>query len=50
MARAEVGRLTRRPSKGPGDSQHGHQQKSYRQQVLERVWRKGSPLALWVGM
>ena len=27
-----------------------HHQKIYKQQMLERVWRKGNPLALLVGM
>ena len=31
-------------------SQNGHHQKIYKQQMLERVWRKGNPLALLVGM
>ena len=30
--------------------QNGHHQKFYKQQMLERVWRKGNPLALLVGM
>ena len=34
----------------PHTSQNGHHQKIYKQQMLERVWRKGSPLALLVGM
>ena len=28
----------------------GHHQKVYKQQMLEKVWRKGNPLALLVGM
>ena len=31
-------------------SQNGHHQKIYKQQMLERVWREGNPLALSVGM
>ena len=31
-------------------SQNGHHQKIYKQQMLERVWRKGNPLTLLVGM
>ena len=34
----------------PHTSQKGHHQKIYKQQMLERVWRKGNPLALLVGM
>ena len=34
----------------PHTSQNGHHQKIYKQQMLERVWRKGNPLALLVGM
>ena len=29
---------------------NGHHQKIYKQQMLERMWRKGNPLALLVGM
>ena len=29
----------------PYTSQNGHHQKIYKQQMLERVWRKGDPLA-----
>ena len=29
---------------------NGHHQKIYKQQMLERVWRKENPLALLVGM
>ena len=31
-------------------SQNGHQQKLYKQQMLVRMWGKGYPLALLVGM
>ena len=31
-------------------SQNGHQQKVYKQYVLERMWRKGNTLALLGGM
>ena len=31
-------------------SQNGCHQKVYKQQMLERVWRKGNPLILLVGM
>ena len=34
----------------PHTSQNGHHQEIYKQQMLERVWRKGSPLALLVRM
>ena len=34
----------------PHTSQNGHHQKIYKQQMLEKVWRKGNPLALLVGM
>ena len=34
----------------PHTSSNGHHQKIYKQQMLERVWRKGNPLALLVGM
>ena len=34
----------------PHTSQNGHHQKIYKQQMLERVWRKGNPLALLVGI
>ena len=30
-------------------SQDGHHQKVYKQEMLERVWRKGDPLTLLVG-
>ena len=30
--------------------QNGNNQKIHKQQVLERVWRKGNPLTLLVGM
>ena len=30
--------------------QNGHHEKVYKQQMLERVWRKGNPPALLVGM
>ena len=33
----------------PHISQNGHHQKIYKQ-MLERVWRKGNPLTLLVGM
>ena len=31
-------------------SQNGHHQKIYKQQMLERMWIKGNPLALLVGI
>ena len=31
-------------------SQNGRDPKVYKQQMLERVWRKGNPLTLLVGM
>ena len=31
-------------------SQNGHHQKIYKQQMLERVWRKGNSLTLFVVM
>ena len=31
-------------------SHNGHHQKVYKQQMLEKMWRKGNPLALLVGM
>ena len=31
------------------DCQNGHHQKIYKQQMLERVWRKGNPPKLLVG-
>ena len=31
-------------------SQNGHHQKVYKQKMLERVWRKENPLALFEGM
>ena len=31
-------------------SQDGHHLKVYKQEMLERVWRKGDPLTLLVGM
>ena len=34
----------------PHTSQNGHHQKVYKQEMLERVWRKGNTLALLVGM
>ena len=34
----------------PHTSQNGHHQIIYKQQMLDRVWRKGNPLALLVGM
>ena len=34
----------------PHTGQNGHHQKIYKQQMLERVWRKGNPLTLFVGM
>ena len=34
----------------PHTGQHGHHQKIHEQQVLEGAWRKGSTLALLVGM
>ena len=34
-----------------GDTtQNGHHQKVYKQQLLDRVWRKGNPLTQWMGM
>ena len=34
----------------PYTSQNGHHQKVYKQKILEKLWRKGNPLALLVGM
>ena len=34
----------------PHTGQNAHYQKIYKQQMVERVWRKGNPLALLVGM
>ena len=34
----------------PHTSQNGHHHKVYKQLVLERVWRKGNPSTLLVGM
>ena len=34
----------------PHTGQNGHHQKIDKQQMLERVWRKGNSLALLVGM
>ena len=34
----------------PHIDQNGHHQNVYKQQVLERVWRRGNPLTLLVGM
>ena len=34
----------------PHTGQNGHHQKVYKQQMLKRVWKKGNPLALLVGM
>ena len=34
----------------PHNGQNGHHQKVYKQEILERVWRKGNALALLVGM
>ena len=34
----------------PHTSQNGHHQKIYRQEMLERVWRKGNLPTLLVGM
>ena len=34
----------------PHNGQNGHHQKIHKQQMLERVWREGNPLALLVGM
>ena len=31
-------------------SENGHQQKVYKQQMLERVWRKGNVVVLLVGI
>ena len=33
----------------PHTGQNGHHQKVYKQQMLERVWRKGNTLTLFVG-
>ena len=38
------------PAKTSFKTGHTHHQKIYKQQMLERVWRKGNPLALLVGM
>ena len=34
----------------PHPCQNGHHQKVYKSQMLARVWRKGNPCALLVGM
>ena len=34
----------------PHTGQNGHHKQSNKQQVLERLWRKGNPSALLVGM
>ena len=34
----------------PHTTQDGHDQKTYKQQGLEKLWRKGNPLTLLVGM
>ena len=34
----------------PHTGQNGSHQKIYKQEMLERVWRKGNPLAMLVGM
>ena len=34
----------------PHTGQNGYYQKLYKQQMLERAWRKGNALALLVGM
>ena len=34
----------------PHTGQNGHHQKVYKQQILEKVWRKGNAPALLVGM
>ena len=34
----------------PHTGENGHHQKIYKQQMLQRVWRKGNQLALLVGM
>ena len=34
----------------PQTSQNGYYQKIYKQKMLERMWRKGNPPALLVGM
>ena len=34
----------------PHSGQNGHHQKIYKQHMLERVWRKGNPFALLMGM
>jgi len=36
--------------RNPIIGQNGHHQKIHKQHVLERVWRKGDPLALLEGM
>ena len=44
--------IERRRNKGsfPHTSQNGHHKQSNKQQVLERLWRKGNPRALLVGL
>ena len=34
----------------PHTSQNSHYQKNYKQYILERVWKKGNPPTLLVGM
>ena len=34
----------------PHTTLDGHHQKTYKQQILEKLWRKGNPLTLLVGM
>ena len=34
----------------PHTGQNGHCQKVYKQEMLEKVWRKGNPPALMLGM
>ena len=34
----------------PHTSQNGQHQNVYKQEMLERIWRKGTVLALYVGM
>ena len=34
----------------PHTGQNGLQEKFYKQEMLERVWRKGNPLTLLMGM
>ena len=34
----------------PHTVENGHHKQSYKQQMLERLWRKGNPSALFMGM